>query len=190
MPHPTSHYTSTAKALHWLIALLIIAMLILGFYLQDLPFSPRKLQLMSWHKWAGVSIFFLVVFRLAWRLFNPPPALPEQMSPWQQRAAHLGHWGLYALMLAIPLSGWLMSSAKGVPTVWFGIWRLPDLLARDAALGQALATTHWALNLALVAMLIGHVGAAVKHHLVDQDDVLIRMLPGTRPGADKARQDS
>lgn len=174
----TPHYTATAKTLHWLIALLIIAMLILGFYLQDMPFSPRKLQLMSWHKWAGVSIFFLVVFRLVWRGLHPPPPLPGSMSTWQRAAAHLGHWALYGLMLAIPLSGWLMSSAKGVPTVWFGVWRLPDLVGRDPALGNALATTHWALNLVLVALLIAHVGAAIKHHLIDRDDVLVRMLPG------------
>jgi cytochrome b561 len=111
--NPVSTYTGTAKILHWLMALLIFAMLGLGFYMSDLPLSPQKLQLYSWHKWAGVSAFLLLVIRLAWRITHQPPALPTQTPKIQQWAAHLGHVSLYVLMLVIPLSGWLMSSAKG-----------------------------------------------------------------------------
>lgn len=175
---PATHYTATAKALHWLIAVLILGMLLLGFYVQDLPFSPQKLQLIAWHKWIGVSIFGLVLIRLLWRLAHPAPPLPAHLPAWQTWGAHLGHGALYLLMLAIPLSGWLMSSAKGVPTVWFGVVRLPDLLARNADLGDRLANLHWILNLALIAVLLAHVAAALKHHLIDRDDVLRRMLPG------------
>lgn len=171
------HYTATAKALHWVIAVLIFGMLGLGFYMTGLELSPTKLQLFSWHKWAGVTVFVLVLVRLAWRVGHKPPALPPHMSPIERFAAHAGHLVLYVLMLAIPLSGWLMSSAKGFQTVWFGVLPLPDLVGKDKALGDLLQTVHLALNFVLIAVLLGHVGAALKHHYLDKDDVLIRMLP-------------
>ena len=171
------HYTSTAKTLHWLISLLLLGLLGLGFYMQGLPLSPAKLKLYSWHKWFGVTVFLLVIVRLAWRITNPPPALPEHMPKAQQLMAHAGHLALYGLMLAIPLSGWLMSSAKGFQTVWFGVLPLPDLLAADKELGEQLLTLHLGLNLGLIAVLVGHVGAALKHHFIDKDDILVRMLP-------------
>ncbi len=171
------HYTGTAKGLHWLIALLMLGLLGLGFYMHDLPLSPQKLQLYAWHKWAGVTVFLLVILRLAWRVTHQPPALPAGMPRWQQWAAQATHLLLYVLMLAIPLSGWLMSSAKGFQTVWFGVLLLPDLLAKDKALGDLLATLHMSLNLLLVALLVAHVGASLKHHFIDRDDVLLRMLP-------------
>ncbi|HEX6733408.1 MAG TPA: cytochrome b [Azonexus sp.] len=173
----TRRYTPTAITLHWLMALLIFGLLALGFYMQDLPLSPEKLKLYSWHKWAGVTAFVLVLARLAWRLTHRPPALPENMPKVMQLAAHAGHLALYALMLAIPLSGWLMSSAKGFQTVWFGVLPIPDLLAKDKALGDLLQTVHMSLNLLFVVVIAGHVGAALKHHFIDKDDILTRMLP-------------
>src|SRR5690606_23400740 len=184
MRNMRTDYTAPAKALHWLIALLILGMLVLGFYMQDLPLSPDKLKLYSWHKWAGVSIFVLVVVRLAWRLMHPPPALPAHMAPGERVVAQAGHTLLYVLMFAIPLSGWLMSSAKGFQTVWFGVLPIPDLLARDKATGDLLQTVHFSLNLLLAAVLSGHVAAALKHHFVNKDNVLVRMLPrGSRQPA-------
>ncbi len=172
-----ARYTSTAIALHWLMTLLIFGLLALGFYMQGLPLSPEKLKLYSWHKWAGVSAFLLVLARLAWRLTHRPPALPASMPQVMQAAAHAGHLALYLLMLAIPLSGWLMSSAKGFQTVWFGVLPLPDLLAKNKEVGDLLQTAHMSLNLLFAAVIAGHVGAALKHHLIDRDDVLTRMLP-------------
>ncbi len=173
----THHYSRTAKGLHWLIALLMLSLLGLGFYMQDLPLSPQKLQLYAWHKWAGVTVFLLVIVRLAWRVTHQPPPLPAGMPSWQQWAAQATHLLLYGLMLAIPLSGWLMSSAKGFQTVWFGILPLTDLLAKDKALGDLLQTLHMSLNLLLVALLVAHVGASLKHHFINKDDVLLRILP-------------
>jgi cytochrome b561 len=173
----TVHYTSTAKTLHWLMAVLLFGLLALGFYMQDLPLSPEKLKLYSWHKWAGVSVFLLVLFRLAWRATHRPPALPASMPKLMQLAAHAGHLALYGLMLVIPLTGWLMSSAKGFQTVWFGILPIPDLLDKDKALGDLLQTVHMSLNLLFVAVIVGHIAAALKHHFIDRDDILSRMLP-------------
>ena len=172
-----NHYTVVAKALHWGMAVLIVGLLALGFVMTDMSLSPDKLQYYAWHKWAGVSVFVLVWLRLLWRVLNPPPAYPSSMSPWMQRFAHTGHAALYGLMIVIPLSGWLLSSAKGVQTVWFGIWPLPDLLEKDKELGHVLHEVHEALNFILLALLAGHVGAALKHHWIDKDDILKRMLP-------------
>lgn len=173
----THSYTAIAKLFHWGMALLIVALMALGFVMTDLPLSPDKLQYYAWHKWAGVTVFMLVWLRLLWRFFNPAPAYPASMSAWLQRVAHGGHAVLYGLMIAIPLSGWLLSSAKGVPTVWFGMWPLPDLLEKDKALGQLLHEVHEALNFFLLFLLAGHVAAALKHHWLDRDDILKRMLP-------------
>jgi cytochrome b561 len=170
-------YTSTAISLHWLIALAIGGTFGLGIYMHELPLSPTKLELYSWHKWAGVTIFMLVVVRLAWRLTHPAPPLPAAMPAPLRRAAQGAHWLLYALMFAIPLTGWLMSSAKGFQTVWFGILPLPDLLSKDKALGELLAEVHEALNFTLLALVVLHAGAALKHHFIDRDTVLTRMLP-------------
>ena len=173
----STHYTSTAKTLHWLISLMIFCMLLLGFYMSDLPLSPDKLKFYSWHKWAGVTVFLLVIIRLGWRITHTPPAMPEEMPQLQQVAATIFHFALYALMFLIPLSGWLMSSAKGFQTVWFGVLPIPDLLPKDKAVGDALKEIHQALNLLLIVILIVHVLAALKHHFIDKDNVLKQMLP-------------
>ena len=171
----TLRYTATARGLHWLMALGMIGLFGVGLYMKGLPLSPQKLQLYSWHKWAGVTLFLLFVLRFAWRLSHrPPEAVP--MPAWQRLAAEGVHVLLYLLMFAIPLSGWLLSSAKGFQTVWFGVLPLPDLLGKDKALGDLLQTVHMGLNFTLVAVLLAHVGAALKHHFIDKDDVLTRML--------------
>ena len=171
------HYTKTAKALHWLMAILFFGLLALGFYMHDLPLSPEKLKLYSWHKWAGVTAFLLVWLRLFWRVTHRPPALPDSMPKIMQLAAHAGHLLLYVLMIAIPLSGWLMSSAKGFQTVWFGVLPIPDLIGKHKETGDLLQTVHMGLNLLFVAVIAGHIGAALKHHFIDKDDILKRMLP-------------
>ena len=158
-------------------AFALIGMFALGFYMAGLPLSPIKLKLFSWHKWTGVTLFILASVRLAWRIGHRAPPLPGYMRRGEQMLAHGGHRLLYLLMFAIPFSGWLMSSAKGVQTVYFGVLPIPDLLHRNRELGEQLQTLHWGLNLLLAAMVIGHVAAALKHHFIDTDDVLTRMLP-------------
>jgi cytochrome b561 len=173
----SSSYSSFAKALHWLMALGIFGLVALGAVMSDMEFSPEKLQYFSWHKWAGVTVFFLVWLRLVWRLVNPPPAYPASMSVNLQRLAHAGHIALYAFMLIIPITGWLMSSAKGVQTVWFGVLPLPDLIGKDKALGHLLEEIHGTLSWTMVALIAGHALAALKHHFIDRDDTLRRMAP-------------
>lgn len=179
-----SSYTPLAKALHWAMALGIFGLVVLGSVMSDMDFSPEKLQYFSWHKWAGVTVFMLVWVRLVWRLISPPPAYPDSMSIHVQRMAHAGHVALYAFMLIIPITGWLMSSAKGVQTVWFGIVPLPDLLSKDKALGHLLEEVHGTLSWIMATLIAGHVAAALKHHFVDKDDTLRRMAPFTELNKD------
>lgn len=168
-------YTITAISLHWLMALAFFGVLGLGFYMTDLSLSPTKLQLYSWHKWAGVSLFLLALVRLIWRALHRPPALPSTMAPMAKWLAHAGHWALYFFMFSIPLSGWLMSSAMGFQTVWFGVIPLPDLVERNKELASLLGTTHLYLNLAFIAAIVGHILAALKHQFIDKDNLLARM---------------
>jgi cytochrome b561 len=170
-------YTSPAIALHWMIALIILGSLPLGIYMADLPISPIKLKLYSYHKWAGVTVFLLAIMRLGWRIGHPAPPLPASIPALQRRLANATHHLLYVLIFVIPLTGWLMSSAKGFQTVYFGVLPIPDLLAKNPPLGDLLKNLHFALNLLLAGLLAMHAGAALKHHFVDRDDVLRRMLP-------------
>lgn len=178
MSVPSARYTATAISLHWLIALLIFGSWGLGTYMQDLPLSPAKLRYYSWHKWIGVTVFILACVRVAWLATHRPP--PLAMAPWQRHAARFTHALLYLLMFALPLSGWLMSSAKGVPTVYLGVLPLPDLLGKDKALGDTLRALHEALGVILASLVVLHIGAVVKHQWVDRDGLFARMLPATR----------
>jgi cytochrome b561 len=121
-----------------------------------------------------------VVLRLGWRLLHRPPELPAGVPAWQRSLAAATHVLLYLLMIVVPLSGWLMSSAKGFQTVWFGVLPLPDLLDKNAELGELLQQMHKLLNFSMAALVFTHLGAALKHHFIDRDDILARMLPFLR----------
>ena len=170
-------YTHTAVVLHWLMALMILATFPLGLYMSDLPLSPYKLQLYAYHKWIGMVLLILLLLRLTWRVTHRPPAFLIGMPRWQALSAHLVHWGLYGLMLAVPLSGWLMSSALGFQVVLFGVLPIPDLISVDKALGNTLKLVHEVLNYGLLSIVILHVGAALHHHFWLHDGILRRMLP-------------
>jgi cytochrome b561 len=172
-------YTTTAIALHWLVALLIVGAFTLGLVMTDIPgFSPAKLRYFAWHKWAGVTVLLLATLRLLWRLKNRPPALPPGMPAWQRGAAHGLHHLLYVLIFAVPLSGYFYTLAAGVPVVYFGLFKLPVLIAKNPALAETLKTLHYWLNMSMAALVALHVLAALKHQFVDRDGTLGRMLPG------------
>lgn len=173
----TARYTSTAIFLHWLMALLIFVNFPLGVYMHELALSPFKLKLISYHKWMGVTLFLLAVVRLTWRAAHTPPPLPQTIPLWQQRAAGGVHLLLYVLLFAIPISGWMMSSAKGFPVVYLGLIQLPDLVGKDKALGEVLTEVHEMLNFGMLLLVGMHVAAALKHHFIEHDTTLRRMLP-------------
>ena len=179
---PTAaRYTLTAIALHWLVFALAACGFALAVFMVDLPLSPAKLKYYSWHKWIGVTVFLLALARLAWRLAHPAPALPAGMPAWQRRAALATHALLYALIVIIPLTGWLYSSAAGLSTVYLGVVQLPDLLAKNKPVAEQLKWIHVTLNFTLLAVVVAHVAAALQHHYRARDDVLSRMLPCIKP---------
>ncbi len=171
-------YTKTAVLLHWLIALLIICAFTLGVTMTNIHgFSPAKLKYFSWHKWIGCTVFGLACLRLLWRLFNPAPPYPYTMSTLQQRAASGLHWLMYFLIFAVPISGYFYSLAAGIPVVYLGLIPLPVLIDPNPEWKPILKEVHYLLNMTLLAGVILHVAAALKHHFVDRDGVLKRMLP-------------
>ena len=181
---PADRYTATAIALHWLIFVSIACGFTLAVYMVDLPLSPAKLKYFSWHKWIGVTVFMLALVRVAWRLTHRAPPHTAALPPWQRRAAAIMHGALYVLMLVIPLTGWIYSSAAGVPTVYLGVISLPDLVVKDKALAELMKSVHVTLNYTLLVLVVMHAAAALQHHFFIRDNVLSRMLPwaGRRSG--------
>jgi cytochrome b561 len=176
------HYTRTAIALHWLIALCVAGLLAAGFYMTGLKISPVKLQIYMLHKSLGLSVLALMLVRIVWRLTHTPPALPTFVPRWQRTVSAITHALLYVLLLAMPISGWLMNSASGFPTKLFSVLPLPQLIARDADTFVRWQTVHAYLAYCLLALVALHIIAALKHALIDRDGILRRMWP-TRTSA-------
>jgi cytochrome b561 len=184
-PGRAERYDRVAIGLHWLLALAIVGAFGVGIYMTGLPFSPQRIKLINWHKWAGITILALSALRLLWRLTHRPPPLSARvlsgMPPWQQRAHHATHFALYLLFFAVPLFGWAYSSAVGLQIVWFGLLPLPDLVPVDKDFGNlVLKPLHKAAAFMLGALVLLHVAAALKHQFLDRDGLLLRMWPGNR----------
>lgn len=178
-------YTAVAIVLHWAIALGILALIAMGLVMDHLPLAPmRVFQLYQLHKSIGITIMFLIVLRVGWRLMHAAPDLPESMKPVERRGAHLAHAALYGLQILLPLSGWALVSASvlGIPTVLFSVVPWPDLpvlstLADKAPVEAVLKTVHHWAAWSLLALIALHVAAALRHHFVLHDTVLRQMLP-------------
>ena len=184
-----------ARLLHWAMAVIMIGMLGLGFYTANVVTDVyQQFGLVQIHKSWGFVVFVLALLRVAWRLVYPTPALPEVTPDCQATASRRAHQALYFLMFALPLTGWLMSSAStlqemyGIKNMVFGLFAMPDpFVPGSAALEAAFSWAHMLCAIALTAILLVHAGAALKHHFVDRDEVLTRMTKG-RPqdGTDAA----
>ena len=174
-----THYTSTAKILHWTIAAAIVLQFVLA-KLADLAgdddLAVRELALLANHKSVGITILALALIRIVWRVKNPPPALPASMPAWQVRASHASHWTLYGLIIVIPITGWLMSSASAYSVSWFNLLQLPDFVAPNPDLKDLLNEVHETLAKLLFVVALLHILAALKHAVIDKDGVLSRML--------------
>ena len=160
--------------------MLLIVQVTLASLADDLPLGMKKLALLARHKSVGITILGLAVLRLLWRWMNPTPALPDTLKPYERVLATLTHAGLYIILFAMPLSGWIMSSARGFPVSWFGFIQLPDPVAKNKAVYDAMLQTHETLAWVLYAIVTVHVLAALKHHFMLKDHVLKRMLPFTK----------
>jgi len=174
-------WSATAKLFHWSMAALIFAQIALGLAAVSWRVSPAKLNLFVWHKSAGMLILALLALRLLWRLSHRVPDLPREMPRWERAGARLSHLLLYALMLALPLTGWVISSASNVPFRIFWAIPLPAIVAPDKGLADLFATIHGWLVTLLALVLVAHIGAALRHHYVNRNTVLARMLPWSTP---------
>ncbi|HEV7813761.1 MAG TPA: cytochrome b [Janthinobacterium sp.] len=171
-------YTKPAILLHWLTALLIVCAFTLGLVMTDIHgITPTKLKYYAWHKWLGVTVFALACIRLLWRKFNAPPAHPASIAVWQRQAADGVHMLLYILIFAVPISGYLYTLSAGVPVVYLGLFQLPVFMDPNPEWKPVLKNVHYVLNMTMAAAVALHVLAALKHHFIDRDGTLRRMLP-------------
>lgn len=170
------HYTRTAILFHWLMALIILVAWPVGLVMGDMEISPFRMKVFVWHKWAGITVLALAFLRLAWRARHPAPEDPVSMPLWQKRVSKLVQWSLYLLLFAVPLTGWLYSSAAGYSVFYFNLVHLPDLVDKNKELADQLHELHESLNWVLLGLVALHFGAAMKHHFIDKDHVLVRML--------------
>jgi cytochrome b561 len=184
----SGRYTAVAQGLHWLIAGLIVTQFVLAIAADDLPLGAHKLALLARHKSFGMTVLMLAALRLLWRLKNSPPDLPSGMTPLERVLARSTHVAFYVLLFAMPMTGWLMSSAKNYSVSWFGLFTWPNLIGKNETAFDLLRTTHHILSYILFAIAVLHILAALKHHFWNKDDVLLRMLPFTK--ADKAKSET
>ena len=178
-----ANWGAAAKLFHWLIALLIIVNLALGYWADGLALSPTKVEAFYWHKTVGLTVLWLAGLRILWRFTNPTPRLPPGMAGWERALAHGSHLLLYLAMIAMPLSGWVIHSASNFPLELYGLWAVPDLVPAtmdESAIGDIAANIHYGLFITICVLLVLHVAGALKHHLIDRDHVLRRMLPFSR----------
>ena len=181
-----TRWGSVSQALHWAVVALILATGSIGLLMGGMRNSPDKIEVYALHKSLGLTILALALLRLLWRLYAGAPAPVPGTPRWQARLASLTHWLLYALLLAVPISGWTFNSAAGYPLQWFGLFNLPALVERNPALRGAAGNAHEWLFWTLVALALGHAAAALYHHVFRRDATLARMLPRgwLRSGAD------
>lgn len=175
-----TRWGAPSQLLHWLTAALIAVQITLGLIGTALPLGMEKLATLARHKSVGITILTLTLIRLLWRAPGPAPALPNTLKPYERRLAGLTHAALYALLIVLPLTGWVMSSARGFPVSWFNLVQLPNLAPRSTALYHDMVRVHVLLAITLGLILTLHIAAALKHHFVLKDDTLRRMLPRAR----------
>jgi cytochrome b561 len=171
-------YTVTARVLHWLVAGLVLLMVPLGIVIANEWGGPVQQPLYNLHKSVGAVLLPLIVVRLIYRLTHPPLPLPADISPIQQFAAHATHWVLYALLIAQPVLGWIATSAYPAPLPVFGLFELPRIWPEDRPLSEQLFGIHRWMGIAIGAVAALHIGAALHHHFLRRDRVLMRMVTG------------
>ena len=171
-------YGLIAKTFHWLLFLMILGALVGGYLQTTMEDGPDKNQAGFLHMSFGFTILVLAMLRLTWRLYNTQPAASSALSAKEQSVSRLMHYCLYVLMLAQPLSGMLMLNSAGYGLNWFGVFTVPPLVAESESLNGFMHECHEIIWILLAVFIIGHAGAAIKHHFIDKNDVLKRMLKG------------
>jgi cytochrome b561 len=174
---PTA-YSLTARTLHWITAVLVLTAIPIGIVMANMSAGPLQDSLFDLHRSIGTVIIPVIIVRLAYRLTHPPLPLPDDIPPIQQFAAYATHWGLYALLIVQPFIGWVATSAYGAPIMVFGLFELPPIWPKDQPFSEPLFVAHQLTGVAIACLAAGHVGAALYHHFVRNDRVLMRMITG------------
>jgi cytochrome b561 len=184
LPPEVAAYDPGLRTIHWLMAALIFVALPLGVWASLLPSgSGTRIEVLFFHKSIGVTVLGLVALRIVWRLTAGAPAYAEPLGKLTQVASRAGHLALYALMIAMPVSGYLGSTAGGRAVPWFGLFELPRLVAKDRLLAVAASWAHLVFAWMLAFVLAAHLGAVVWHAMIKRDSVLTRMWPSFRPAS-------
>ena len=176
----TENYSPIAKSFHWVTAVLIIFLLGLGLYMVGLDYSDTKMELYGLHKSLGAVVLLVIACRLLWRITHNYPEALETHKKWEHFLAKAAHVALYVVAFLMPMSGWLMSQSYGYPVPVFGLIELPVLVDKDVIRGEFLAAVHFYLGYTLIGLIGLHVLGALKHHFLDSDNTLRRMLPFAR----------
>jgi cytochrome b561 len=171
-------YTVTARTLHWITAALVLVQIPLGLLVVNVELGAAKDPLYNLHKSIGATLIPIVLFRLFYRLTHPPAPLPQDIPAAQRFAAQSVHWSLYSLLVVQGLLGWIGTSTYPAPIPIFGLFELPQIWSENRALSDRLMGLHRIVGIALAILLVGHVGAALQHHFVRKDRVLMRMITG------------
>lgn len=176
-----TEYGAVTKTFHWTIAVIVLILLPLGIFMGDMPMGLAKLQAVNLHKSLGMTVLLLVIARICWHIYSNRPDEVETIKPWERIGAKIMHYSLYVLLLAQPLTGWIFSSAKGRAVNVFGLFTLPNLVGTDKVTGKTYGHTfnelHSVLGWIILILVCLHIAAALKHHFIDKDRVLTRMLP-------------
>ena len=177
MPAPTA-YKPTARFLHWLTAILVLATFPIGIAMVEAGLArPTQDLLFVLHKNGGIIILALVLLRLIYRAMNPAPPLPDTMPGWQRQVASATHWLLYLLVIVMVVSGYTRVKAAGFPLEWFDAMGIPSLVPKSESLAKTAENIHLTVRFALAALILMHLGAAVLHGVIKRDGVFSRMWP-------------
>ena len=174
-----SRWGVVSQTFHWVIVVLIITQYVLAEIEHEMPLGMARFAVLARHKSIGLTILALAVLRLLWRWMNPSPPLPDTLKPYERVLARVTHFGLYVLLFAQPITGWILSSASNFPVSYFGWFTLPNLVAADKGFAETMHEVHETLFGILAGFAVLHVAGALKHHFWLKDDVLRRMLPFT-----------
>ncbi|MEX0373135.1 cytochrome b [Spiribacter roseus] len=183
----TRFWGAGAQLLHWLMAAGIATSMVLGWVMVNMPAGSAQFRLYALHKSLGITLLALVALRLVWRWINVTPPLPDSLPRHERWLAKAGHRALYALMLLMPLSGYVINSAANFPLNVFGLVQIPNLTPASESLGDLASNLHLAFFWGFVAVLTAHIGGALRHHFVLRDNILRRMLPGRHASDDRSR---
>ncbi len=171
-----THWGLVSRLLHWFTAIAVFFMFAVGITMINMRLSPMKLEMFIVHKSTGMLILVVVLLRILWRLMNPAPRPSRHLSQFQRRVAGTGQWLMYCLLVAIPVSGWVINSAANFPLRWFGLFEIPPITGPSIEIEDMAKTTHLVLICCLAAIVLIHIGAALHHHWIKRNDILKRML--------------